>query len=78
MCNPPKIKRDCDVHAETCTMCNVTRKGMIPIDYLPIESQLQNLMRSKSYSEKMLSLWRNKDRWIGKSANDAPIYIKDF
>ena len=50
MCNPPKIKRDCHVHAETCTMCNVTRKDMIPIDYLPIGSQLQNLMRSKVYS----------------------------
>ena len=78
MCNPSKIKQDCHVHAQTCTMCNVTRKDMIPIDYLPIESQLQNLMHSKLYSKKMLSLWKNKDCWIGKSANDAPICIIDF
>ena len=66
ICNPLKIKEDCHVHAETCIMCNKTRKDMIPIDYLPIESQLQNLKHSKSYSERMLSLWKNKDRWIGK------------
>ena len=51
---------------------------MIPVYYLPVRNQLQNIMRSKLYSEKMLSLWKNKDRWLGKSVNDVPISIKDF
>ena len=51
---------------------------MIPIDYLPIRSQLQNIMRSKLYSEKMLSLWKNKDCWMGKSVDDVLASTKDF
>ena len=77
-CNPPKMKRDCDIHAEMCIMCNTMRKNMIPIDYLPIRSQLQNIMHSKLYSEKMLSLWKNKDCWMGKSVDDVSASTKDF
>jgi hypothetical protein len=77
-CNPPKIKRDCHLHVETCTLYNTMKKNMIPIDYLPIANQLKNIMRSKSYCEKMLSLWKDKDRWMGKSVEDIPDSIKDF
>jgi len=61
------MKQDCYIHAELCTMYNTTRKNMIPIDYLPIGNQLQNIMHSKLYSKKMLSLWKNKDCWMKKN-----------
>jgi hypothetical protein len=77
-CNPPKIKRDCDIHAETCTSCNNVRKNMIPIDYSQVADNLKNLMRSKTYCEKMLTLWKNRDRWMVKDIHDGPLCIKIF
>jgi hypothetical protein len=72
------MKRNCHRCSDKCTECQTLRKDIIAFDYLSIIEQLRLLMTSRTYCERMLAMWRDNERWIGKEEKWEPLYVKEF
>jgi len=75
-CLPPANKRTCVNCAVRCTQCGKTRLEMIAFDYLPISNQLSSVKESGTLYYEMLTMWRNRQRWL--TTNVTPERISQF
>ncbi|MCO5569490.1 hypothetical protein L7F22_023203 [Adiantum nelumboides] len=64
--------------SEKYKVCNNIRKTLMPFDYIPIGPQLKLLVKSRTFCHELLTLWRNKDRWLQQDAIHSGKSIVDF
>ena len=79
-CDPfnKKIRQNYYDCSDKCPTCFTMWKDMIAFNYLPISNQLSLLMSLNIFCKKMLTMWNQKQRWIGKDVMETHHYVKEF
>ena len=72
-----RFKRDCSICVEKCPCCSKMRKDVLAFEYMPIGLLLASMCRSRSMCHKLLHVWRNKDKWLGKDIDWVPEKIEE-
>ncbi|MCO5591175.1 hypothetical protein L7F22_045156 [Adiantum nelumboides] len=74
---PRCLKRDCKRCSEKCPTCKRQRREMVSFLYLSLIDQLKSLCQSEVYCHDFLTMWRDKDKWLGKQVSDYPKRIHE-
>ncbi|MCO5612717.1 hypothetical protein L7F22_066986 [Adiantum nelumboides] len=73
-----RLKKDCELCCERCSLCGTPRKHMVSFDYMSIISQLQLLCLSSTFCHEMLAMWRARGRWLGRDVEEHMDFIDEF
>ncbi|KAI5070030.1 hypothetical protein GOP47_0014373 [Adiantum capillus-veneris] len=70
-------ERDFLVCCERCSKCSKSRKEMMPFLYTSLIDQLRCLCQSEEYCHDFLSMWRARERWLGKEPSQHPEFMQE-
>ncbi|KAL3681175.1 hypothetical protein R1sor_024131 [Riccia sorocarpa] len=70
---PNNLQTTCEVRN-----CAVRRNQRLRFDYIPLESVLKPLFRSRTFCYDLLKMWRHRSEWLGRELQDAPETITEF
>lgn len=74
----PRLRRNCKICEEKYSICKALRKDILPFDYRPIATELQQLSLCRTQCHEFLKHWRQCKKWRGVHPENHPPQISKF